>query len=229
MRPLLAIVAVFALAAAGCRTARMQVDPRVASSDAYVVSGADPRGPSSSIAFGPWTTWPVTGSNWSHRVLDVDEKSESYRSYAFRIDGPDGALDAECHEQRRESMTLRVITADERAAEGKPVLACAFRRAGAPDESAWTLGVSTRNDGGFAGELRAPGGAAAYAVRSSHAIEGTLVESGRPVGWTLEGDGGPAAAVETIGSGRVFLPHRVSEAPMFASAAAALLLFEPAH
>jgi hypothetical protein len=219
------------LAATGCRTAGMAVDPRLAaSSDEYAVSGRKLNGWSTPLAFGPWRTGPVSDGatrSWSLDLL-VYSFTESHRPYAFGLEGPGGVLEAECHERRHESVTLGVATVDERAAKGLPVLACAFRVAGTSDAGrAWTLALRSRDDGGFEGELREPGGGAAYTVRSIHALEGTALGLPAPAGFTFERGGGPAAAVEVINSGRVFLPRGAPEVPALAAAAASLLLFQP--
>lgn len=220
-----------ALAAlAGCRTARMAVDPRLAAStDAYPVSGRQSMAWTPSLAFGPWRTGPVSGGETRSWGFDLGAYAleASHRPYAFRIDGPGGALEADCHERRRESTTLGVITVDERAARGLPILACAFRPAGAPAGRAWTLDLRARDDGGLEGELREPGGGTAYAVRSTHALEGSPLALPAPAGFTLERGGGPAAAVETMNAGRVFLPRGAPEVAALAAASAALLLFRP--
>jgi hypothetical protein len=222
-------VALLATAGAGCRAARMPVDPRLAAAaDAYEVTGANPRTWSAPLAFGPWRTGRVGGEatlGWSVAALGA-EVAGSTRPYAWRIEGAGVTVEAECHERRLEAV-VRGVTFDARAAAGKPVLACAFRTPGAA--AAWTLAVRAEPGAAvrFAGDLRDPGGASTHAVRSLHALEGSSLPLDVPSGWTLERGGGPAAAVETLGAGRVFLPRGAPEAPVLAAASAALLLFHP--
>jgi hypothetical protein len=225
----LALALAVLAAAAGCRAARMPVDPRLAAStDAFEVTGANPRTWSAPLAFGPWRTGRVAGEatlGWSVAALGV-EVAGATRPYAWRLEGGGAAIEAECHERRLEA-SVRGVTFDARAAAGRPVLACAFRTPGAP--APWTLAVRVEPGAPprFTGDLRDPGGASSYAVRSLHALEGTPLPLDLPSGWTLERAGGPAAAVETLGGGRVFLPRGAPEAPVLAAASAALLLFDP--
>lgn len=222
-------LALAAALASACGAARMPVDPRLlAAADAFAVTGANPRSWSAPLAFGPWRTGRVSGDTtlgWSGATLGV-EVAGSSRPYAWRLEGGGAAVDAECHERRLE-VGARGVTLDAGAAAGRPVLACAFRVGGAP--GAWTLAVRAERSAAarFAGELRDPGGAASYAVRSSHALEGSPLPLGVPSGWILDRAGGPAAAVETIGEGRVLLPRGAPDVAVLAAASAALLLFRP--
>jgi hypothetical protein len=225
---LLSIAAVTALA--GCASARLDVDQRVeATSQSYPVTGATPRTWDAPIAFGPYRTGAVRDGGtlgWSVEVLDLGAAG-SRRPYAWRLTGPTGALDAECHQTGLDA-SARGVVLDVQGATGKPVLACAFRAPG--EESAgqpWRLTVTATPEGAYAGELRGGEADVAYRIRSMHSLRGSPVRLGTPAGWSLERGGGPAAVVEALGSGRVLLARAALDGEALAAAAAALLLFQP--
>lgn len=196
---------------------------------AWPVSGAAPRAWGAPLAIGPWkAAWAAEGAprGWSIEVLGVGGKAARVRPFAFRLEGPAGAVEVECLQQELKVLAPFGAVLDLEKLEGRPTLGCAVRPAGArPGDwaNAWTLILRAR-DGmvtSYEGELRNARGVS-FAVRSAHAPG----NAGPLVGYVLDRAGTPAAAVELPGAGRVTIARREPEVPALAGAAAALLLFE---
>lgn len=233
-QPLALALAVLALGSAGAGCAAHM---RVASSleegaDGWAVSGASPHTWGTPVAFGPWRAQPVAGGvrGWSFDVLGIDAKAAARaRPQALRLEGPAGGMEMECLPQAMEAVAPFGVALDLEAVGGKVALACAFRPSGSTGwTGAWSLllratGQPTQ---AFEGELRDARGVT-FAVRSVHQLDGGKLQPGRPVGYALDREGTPAAAVELLEAGRVLIPRRESEAAVLSAAAVALLLFEP--
>lgn len=232
-RPAFLALVALVLSASGC-AARMRVEPALAGAEAYPVTGASPRSWGAPLAFGPWRATGVadgTTFGWSFELLGVGGLAGSRRPFTFLLSGPAGALEAECLQRSLEVLAPFGVRIDADGAQGRPVLACAFRPAGATDTAAaWTLALSATGQPApaFEGQLR-DGRGVAFTVRSVHALQGSALPMGSPAGFTLGRGAGLAAAVETIDAGRVLLQRRESESFALAAAAAALLLFQPAE
>lgn len=231
--PLAAALAVLALATAGC-AARMKVAPVLEEgAEAWEVIGASPRIWGAPIAFGPWRAAAAvsdgTTLGWSADVLGLGRLAGARRPYALRLEGPAGAMDVECLQQRLEAVAPFGVAVDLEGLGGTPALACAFRPRGATTwAGAWTLLVRATGApaAAYQGELRDARGVS-FSVASVHALAGGGAPLGTPAGWTVERQGTPVAAVETLEAGRVLIARRESEGAALAASAAALLLFQP--
>jgi hypothetical protein len=232
--PLATTLALLTLTTAGC-AAHMKVAPALEDgADAWEVSGANPRIWGAPIAFGPWRAAAAvsdgTTLGWSADVLGLGKVAGGRRPYALRLEGPAGAMEVECLQQRLEAVAPFGVAVDLEQVGGKPALACAFRPRGATTwAGAWTLllratGVPTA---AFRGELRDARGVS-FSVTSVHLPSGGGLPLGTPAGWSIEREGLPVAAVETLDAGRVLIARRESEAAALSAAAAALLLFQTA-
>ena len=219
----------------GCTTARVAVDPALASADHWTVEGANPRAWNTPVAFGPWRSGPVRDAGrlgWSVEVLKLGVGA-SRRPVAFTLTSPEETIDAECHEQAFEAWTASGWSVDLQAALDKPALVCAFRVAGregggAPATWRFALGHARTATGGYVGELRDEGGSAAFVVRSSDRLDGTALRLGAPAGYTFERGGAPVGLVEVLNAGAVWLPASGTPRGPLAAASTALLLFRPA-
>jgi hypothetical protein len=245
----LAVAAVLLAASStvGCSTAQVRVDPSLAGTTPYAVSGANPRRWDAPLGFGAWRTGPVRDGGtlgWSVTVLFGAGVASAHRPYAWTATGPGGALEAECHARDLELFAANGVTFDVGGASGKPALACAFR-APAPrpardargetlrqvqdgrGEDIWTLALRAtgKPTAAYAGELRGAHGT--FAIRAVHALEGSPIALGTPAGYALEREGRVVATVETMNAGRVWLPAASEDADALAAAALALLLFQP--
>lgn len=227
-------LAALAFSSAGC-AARMKLDPRLAEgAEAYDVTGANPRVWGKPIAFGPWRASAVkdgTTTGWSFEVLGLGGLAKKARPYGLRLEGPAGAMDAECLQQSLEALAPFGVTVDPDVVTGRPILACGFRPAGAAGgdwSNAWTLVLRATGklQPAYEGELRNARGVS-YAVRSVHALEGGAIPAGTPAGFALDRGATAAAAVEVLNAGRVLVSRRESDAFALAAASAALLLFQP--
>jgi hypothetical protein len=195
----------------------------------WPVTGAAPRAWGAPLALGPWkAAWPADGAprGWSIEVLGVGGKPAKVRPFAFRLEGPAGAVEVECLQQEMKVLAPFGAALDPEKLGGRATFGCALRPAGArPGDwaNAWTLILRAR-DGmvtAYEGELRNARGVS-FSVRSAHAPG----NAGPLVGYLLDRAGTPAAAVELPGAGRVTIARREPEVPALAGAAAALLLFE---
>jgi hypothetical protein len=233
--PLAAALALLLAAAAGCSAAAVKLDGPLGADDAvvYPVSGANPRVWGAPLGIGPWrTTWIDDGATrgWSFEVLGLGGKAAKKRPFALKLEGPAGAIEVECLQQRMEVLAPFGIAIDLEKVSGRPVLACGLRPAGSrPGDwaNAWTL-VLRATDGlvtSYEGELRNARGVS-FGVRSTHALTGSKIPTGMPVAYTFDRAGTPAAAVEVLNAGRVVMARREQEAVALAGASAALLLFE---
>lgn len=231
--PLALALAALTLAAAGC-AARMKVAPALeASTEAWPVAGANPRVWGAPITFGPWRAAAAvsdgTTLGWSADVLGVGKLAGARRPFALRLEGPAGAIDVECLQQKLTAVAPFGVEVDLEKLGGTPQLACAFRPRDASGwTGAWTLLVRAtgRASPAFEGELR-DGRGVSFSVRSVHELAGGGLPMGSPAGWSLERVGTQVAAVEVLDAGRVLLSRRESEGSALAAAAAALLLFQP--
>lgn len=233
--PVTALALAAVLAATGCAAAGARLEGPLGADDAviYPVTGANPRVWGAPLAIGPWrTTWIDDGTTrgWSFEVLGLGGQAAKRRPFALRLEGPAGAVEVECLQQRMEVLAPFGVAIDLDKVEGRPVLACGLRPAGSrPGDwaNAWTL-VLRATDGlvtSYVGELRNARGVS-FGVRSSHALSGSKIPTGFPVAYTFDRAGTPAAAVEVVNSGRVVVARREPEAVALAGASAALLLFE---
>jgi len=230
-----ALALLLGLAAAGCAAAGVKLEGPLGADDAvvYPVTGANPRVWGAPLGIGPWrTTWIDDGATrgWSFEVLGLGGKAAKKRPFALKLEGPAGAIEVECLQQRMEVLAPFGIAIDLEKVTGRPVLACGLRPAGSrPGDwaNAWTL-VLRATDGlvtSYEGELRNARGVS-FGVRSTHALTGSKIPTGMPVAYTFDRAGTPAAAVEVLNAGRVVMARREQEAVALAGASAALLLFE---
>jgi hypothetical protein len=227
----LAILAL-GLAGGGC-AAHMKVATSLEEgAEGWAVSGASPRSWGTPVAFGPWRAQPVTGGvrGWSFDVLGIDAKAAATaRPQDLRVEGPAGGMEVECLPQTLQAVAPFGVAVDLEAVGGTLALACAFRPSGSTGwAAAWTLllratGQPTQ---AYEGQLRDARGVT-FTVRSIHQLDGGKLQPGRPVGYALDREGTPAAAVELLEAGRVLIPRRESEAAALSAAAVALLLFQP--
>jgi hypothetical protein len=223
----IAVVPVSLILATACASARVRVDPALAdSSDEWTVAGANPRRWDAPLAVGPYRTGAVRDSGtlgWSVQIQSLGIE-KTHRPYAFAVSGPGGFVDAECHERTFQAFHASGMQYDVRGARGEPVLSCAFRS----DHRTWTLSLRATGAAqpAYAGELRDEAGLS-YAVRSVHGLEGSPVALGSPAGYEVERSGAKVALVEVLGPGRVLVARGTADGGAFASAAAALLLFQP--
>jgi hypothetical protein len=229
-QPLALALAVLALASAGCAP-RMRVAASLEEgAEGWPVTVGASRGWETRLAFGPWQSTATAATGWSLDVLGIAGKAAAAaRPHALRVEGPAGALQAECLQQRLEAVAPFGLELDLEKVGGQPVLACAFRPSGSTGwTGAWTLllratGQPTQ---AYEGELRDARGVT-FSVRSVHQLAGGALQPGPPVGYALDREGAPAAAVEMLETSRVLVSRRESEAAALSAAAAALLLFTP--
>lgn len=229
-QPLALALVALALAAAGC-AARMKLAPALEEgAEGWAVKADAPRGWETRLSFGPWQCAPAAAKGWSLDVLGIAGKaSAGLRPKALRIEGPAGALEAECLPQRLDVVAPFGVELDLEALGGQPRLACAIRPSGS---SGWTgawalvLRATGQPTQAFEGELRDARGVS-FSIRSVHQLAGGALQPGPPVGYALERVGTQVAGVETLQSGRVLITRRESEAAALAGAAAALLQFQP--
>lgn len=221
------------LASAGC-AARMKVaDALEASAETWPVAGANPRVWGAPITFGPWRAAAAVSDGatlgWSADVLGLGKLAGARRPFALRLEGPAGAVEVECLQQKLTAVAPFGVELDLEKLGGVPQLACAFRpRDSTGWTAAWTLVLRATGQAApaFEGELR-DGRGVSFSVRSVHALAGGGPALGSPAGWSLERVGTPVAAVEVLDAGRVLISRRESEGAALAAAAAALLLFQP--
>ena len=229
-QPLALALALLTLASAGC-AARMKMAASLEDgAESWPVTVGASRGWETKLSFGPWRASAVAATGWSLDVLGITGKAAAAaRPRGLRVEGAAGSLEAECLPQRLEALAPFGVELDLEALGGKPVLACAFRPSGSTGwTGAWTLllratGQATQ---AYEGTLR-DGRGVTFAVRSVHRLASGATPPGPPVGYALDREGTPAAAVETLESGRVLVSRRESEGAALAAAAAALLLFQP--
>jgi hypothetical protein len=233
-QPLALALAVLALAlasaSAGCAP-RMRVAASLEEgAEGWPVTVGASRGWETRLAFGPWQSAATAATGWSLDVLGIAGKAAAAaRPHALRVEGPAGALQAECLQQRLEAVAPFGLELDLEALGGQPVLACAFRPSGSTGwTSAWTLLLRTTGQPSqaYEGELRDARGVS-FSVRSVHVLASGTVPPRQPVGYALDRQGAPAAAVELLDTSRVLVSRRESEAAALSAAAAALLLFTP--
>ena len=214
-----------ALLIAGCRTAFMSVPAELAATEAFAVTGANPRLWNRPLSFGPWRTSEVReGGRWGFAAPLLGlEAGFSQQPYRLVLEHEDGrAVQAECVAR---SVTLsRSGWSVDPTLGALPALACGFR---SDDGDEWTLKLHARGTN-FEGELSSSSGSP-LKIRSVHRLEGSRLPSGEPVGYEIAGDS-PLAAVETVNRGRVWLAPSAGSSidRRTAAAAAVLLLFEPA-
>jgi hypothetical protein len=229
-QPLALALAALALASAGC-AARMKLAPALEQgSEGWAVTVGASRGWETRLAFGPWRSAAVGATRWSLDVLGIGGKAAAaVRPHGLRLEGPAGSIDAECLQQPLEAVAPFGVELDLEALGGRPVLACAFRPGGSTGwTGAWSLVLRATGQPtqAYEGELRDARGVS-FSVRSVHLLASGELRSGAPVGYALDREGTPAAAVEMLETSRVLVARRESEAAALSAAAAALLLFQP--
>jgi hypothetical protein len=229
-QPLALALAALSLAAAGC-AARMKLAPALEEgAEGWSVKVGASRGWDTRLAFGPWQCAAAAAKGWSLDVLGVTGKAAAAaRPHALRLEGPAGTIEAECLQQRLAAVAPFGVELDLEKLGGQPALACAFRPSGSTGwTGVWTLllratGQPTQ---AYEGELRDARGVS-FSVRSVHVLSTGAITPGAPIGYALDREGTPAAAVEMLESSRVLVSRRESEAAALSAAAAALLLFTP--
>jgi hypothetical protein len=231
MRPHRFRAAVLLALASACAPARMKVEPGLAAGAAdWAVSGANPRAWNAPLSVGPYRTARVRDSGtlgWSFEILGIGGLAKSTRVLGFALDGPGGALDAECHERTFEAIAVGGVRYDRIGSQGKPLLGCAFRPQGGGPAHTLVLRATGRPDPAFVGELRDGAGRVTYEIASRHALQGSSLPLGTPAGYLLSRGGVAAGAIETLDVGRVLAPRDAPEEAAIAASAAALLLFRP--
>ncbi len=223
---ILALVGLMVLPA--FRSAKMRLPEALAATEAAAVSGANPRTWNKPLGFGAYRTVSVReGSvfSWSVEVFGV-RGGEAKRAYRMVLEGPEAeAWEIECRaraiEAWRKGWSVELTDAF------TPRLVCGVSPREERQVLRLVLGSRGRDLRGVVQDARTQ--SSLFQVRSVHHLEGTRLSTPDPVGYLLEREGSPVAAVETINRGRVWLGPDLDGAArgQVAAAAAALLLYQP--
>lgn len=202
-----------AVALTACTTAQLDLP-----SDAYVVSGSNPRRWNAPISFGEWRTQSV--NEGTHRSfladLGIIQAGKADQAYRLTLNG----VATECH--TREVVIGRSGFFLDPNLGQFPLLVCGYESGG--KRSVLALSRTGAVEPTLRGELREVDGPA-LEVRSLHRAQGAAFASGEPFGYEILRAGKRVAAVETINRGRVWIDASAADRDTLAAAAASLLLF----
>ena len=225
---ILAALPVVAFTSSACSMATMSIDPVLAArAEPMPVTGANPRVWNRPLAFGPFSTEQVQEGGewrWAAPILG-GEAGIAWQNHRMVLVDGEARTQTACRARRvffeRDGWSV------DPALGRLPVLQCVLRddEGGEP----WTLTLHRTPRNTLAGTIEHDRDT--IQVVSEHRADGGMVDTAEPVGYSLFVEGSAIAAIETVNRGRVWIDPKLSasDRTAVASAAAALLLFDPSE
>lgn len=222
------LLILFAVATAGCTTARMPVDETLASGEYLTVEGRQGWKIHERITFGSYATENVDrswtkGSGFAINEVEMNRRRQTFSFTLFGAGSP--LYTVACEVRLRHGEVNTPIVDVEFRNRSKVDCLLDAADTGEPDRTDWTLALEERGEKPLTGVLSSRGGA--FDVSGTNKLKGGLPVS-FTTGYYIRRDGRDIGAVEVVNDGAVRIKADLSatDKHAVAAASAALLLLE---